>query len=449
MVKYLRGRSISDWRAVFLRKGTLSLILAGIIAFQGVFLCSCKRSDTGYTKTIGTYDGKPIEWIYISHGEHTSILISKYILDVKQYDTSGTAVNWDSSSIRKWLNEDFYNQAFTDSEKEMLVPTTSGNRDPILITTDAFGNERIDYPDNDYGDKVFLLSAYQAQECFDTDNARAAKPSEDSKDKFSSSDDKEKRSWWLAPSGDTCVPAFVDELGRVTVSEQVSADETFGIRPAIVMTSSMFDYKKKEINKALTDPTPTPTPDPRYSALADAQTVNYGTWKGNEIDWVVLDEKGEYTLLMSKYAICAQQYHQKDVNSSWETCDLKSWLNSEFYNSAFYGESYQIVSPSEVRKGLPDGCSSWAGMDAGSKVFLLTQKEIEEFIPNQYDRVCKAGRYTDLFDLYLDSDGFCNYWLRSDNFDQVTEWVDGYGSITTEFNYYEWVGVRPCIWVKF
>ena len=111
MVKYLRGRSISDWRAVFLRKGTLSLILAGIIAFQGVFLCSCKRSDTGYTKTIGTYDGKPIEWIYISHGEHTSILISKYILDVKPYDTSGTAVNWDSSSIRKWLNEDFYNQA--------------------------------------------------------------------------------------------------------------------------------------------------------------------------------------------------------------------------------------------------------------------------------------------------------------------------------------------------
>ena len=128
---------------------------------------------------------------------------------------------------------------------------------------------------------------------------------------------------------------------------------------------------------------------------------------------------------------------------------MKSWLNSVFYNSAFGGENYQIVSPSEVRKGLPDGCSSWAGMDAGSKVFLLTQKEIEEFIPNQYDRVCKAGRYTDLFDLYLDSDGFCNYWLRSDNFDQVTEWVDEYGSITTEFNYYEWVGVRPCIWVKF
>lgn len=61
------------------------------------------------------------------------------------------------------------------------------------------------------------------------------------------------------------------------------------------------------------------------------------------IEWFVLKEENENKLLISKYALLCRAFH-KGYNSCWETCDLRQYLNSEFYDIAFdQSEKERIV----------------------------------------------------------------------------------------------------------
>ena len=61
-----------------------------------------------------------IEWIVLEKDEenHRVLLLSKYLLDSYCYNESAENVSWENCDIRKWLNEDFYNAAFDEKEKE-------------------------------------------------------------------------------------------------------------------------------------------------------------------------------------------------------------------------------------------------------------------------------------------------------------------------------------------
>ena len=67
-----------------------------------------------------------IEWIVLDVEEGRALLISKYGLDALQFhnkETSwGNPVNWRMSSIRKWLNQEFYENAFSEGEKNSILP---------------------------------------------------------------------------------------------------------------------------------------------------------------------------------------------------------------------------------------------------------------------------------------------------------------------------------------
>lgn len=81
------------------------------------------------------------------------LLISMYSLDSRSFHTSNTAVNWETSSLRKWLNYDFYNAAFSSLEKmHIIVSRVSPARDM------SSQSERILNQGNETIDKVFLLS---------------------------------------------------------------------------------------------------------------------------------------------------------------------------------------------------------------------------------------------------------------------------------------------------
>ena len=63
-----------------------------------------------------------------SGGEDTSLL-SKYGLGGIWYNTDSVDVTWENCSLRRWLNTDFYNTAFDDTEKDMIVQVTNENPD--------------------------------------------------------------------------------------------------------------------------------------------------------------------------------------------------------------------------------------------------------------------------------------------------------------------------------
>lgn len=67
-----------------------------------------------------------IEWIVLEDMEDSFLLLSKYLLDSMQYNETKYHIDWNSSMIKKEMNETFLNKAFTDKEKEKLKDNGNG-----------------------------------------------------------------------------------------------------------------------------------------------------------------------------------------------------------------------------------------------------------------------------------------------------------------------------------
>lgn len=82
------------------------------------------------------------------------------------------ASDYPSSSIREWLNKDFYNTAFTDSEKEEINITALNN--DSYYTLKEGGTDSFDLDSKTTKDKIFLLSYDDMRNSdygFDSDNS--------------------------------------------------------------------------------------------------------------------------------------------------------------------------------------------------------------------------------------------------------------------------------------
>lgn len=93
---------------------------------------------------------QPIEWIVLEKKDNRVLLLSKYILDLKCYnDLFDPEISYENSSLRKWLNNDFFNEAFSDEDKERIQPMALLNN----------ANEKYNVSNtNTTIDKVFILS---------------------------------------------------------------------------------------------------------------------------------------------------------------------------------------------------------------------------------------------------------------------------------------------------
>ena len=108
---------------------------------------------------------KPIEWIVLDKNDKSALLISKYIIDCKAFDYVNIEtidnfsdekkenfknIDWNKSSLRKWLNNDFLNSSFDMFEKEKILETH--------------------LQDVDTDDKIFCLSEEEYKKYFDNGN---------------------------------------------------------------------------------------------------------------------------------------------------------------------------------------------------------------------------------------------------------------------------------------
>ena len=93
---------------------------------------------------------EPIEWEVLEEDGGRMLLISRYVLDAKPYNIEKTDITWEKSSIRQWLNDDFYDDAFDADEQRGIVKVKLSNPNNACWGTKG-GKDTEDY--------VFLLSA--------------------------------------------------------------------------------------------------------------------------------------------------------------------------------------------------------------------------------------------------------------------------------------------------
>ncbi len=71
--------------------------------------------------TLGTWDGKPIEWIVLKEESFGTLVFSKLALFSLDLSWNGTSGTWQYSSLREYLNGEFYNKAFSADEKKKII----------------------------------------------------------------------------------------------------------------------------------------------------------------------------------------------------------------------------------------------------------------------------------------------------------------------------------------
>lgn len=147
-----------------------------------------KASNTWYHQDATTYQEgntyffkyEKIKWDILEESDGKAYLFANLVLDAYYFEKcidnkedkyshggkNGYANNYELSSIRKWLNEDFYNLSFNDLQKQIINQTTVKNG--LSSVTDG-NDEFVCSNTNDY---VTLLSEKEAITYFPTDASR-------------------------------------------------------------------------------------------------------------------------------------------------------------------------------------------------------------------------------------------------------------------------------------
>ena len=104
-------------------------------------------SNIGDTVTFGNYGGNPIEWVVLDKIDSKVMLFAKYnFMEERAYNTGQNHVPWETSDLRLWLNNEFLNEAFRESEVSAIADTNVKN----FEETNGYMNDTVD--------KVYLLS---------------------------------------------------------------------------------------------------------------------------------------------------------------------------------------------------------------------------------------------------------------------------------------------------
>lgn len=178
------------------------------------------------------------------------------------------------------------------------------------------------------------------------------------------------------------------------------------------------------------------------------------------IKWRVLEVNGDNAFLLADEILDCERYNEKLDYVTWETCTLRTWLNSSFCNEAFNSsEKASIYDTLVVNKDNPDlMCHSEGGNDTLDKVYLLSIDEASNikygfnpyFSEESQTRGCKASNYASvkgcgLYEMF--GSGY-EWWLRSPGMGNnyavtITRLNSGF-LLGTGVDYWV-IGVRPVL----
>ena len=192
-----------------------------------------KSVNVGDVYKFGSYEQdnnksngqEDIEWLVLEKDGTKILVVSKYALDCKPYNTSYTDVTWETCTLRKWLNNDFLGSAFSANEKAMIpTVTVSADKNPDYNTN----------PGNAMQDQVFLLSITEANKYFSSDSARQCKPTDYAVANGAWESDSGNCWWWLrSPGGSQNIAAYVSYDGGVDGYGYYVNDVSNAVRPAL------------------------------------------------------------------------------------------------------------------------------------------------------------------------------------------------------------------------
>ena len=234
------------------------------------------QNDTNGDGKADQNDKKqPIKWRVLSVNGSDAFLLADQNLDVKPYNEEYTDVTWATCTLRTWLNDTFFNTAFTSAEQAVIKNTKVVNDDNPYYDTEGGVNTT---------DKVYLLSIAEASNTVYGFNGKFRTESETRVAKNTAYVAGESDCWWLrSPGGNSDSASFVgyyglgfgagyavkdtdDDAGYWVDDDTDTANR---VRPALhlnLSSSALWSYAGKVTASMGYDDSSQSTPTPKPSA---------------------------------------------------------------------------------------------------------------------------------------------------------------------------------------
>ena len=316
MIRQRRIRNVSTWAIIL--AVVLQLVFTGVSLSkaEGIPMntADIKPGDEivfgRYMQSVVQDDMTPVEWVVLERNRDRITVISKKILELRAFHDKQGGILWAKSALRKWLNSEFLNTAFSQDEQKAIV---SSDRKSFVLETNKTASSN---------EKVFLLNAVEARKYFGDPVEKNEEPSDyeyidqtkgyrkaevtvysnrDYSDHIPMGNDKNEKEWWLRDSylspifGSTVPPSYSVFQIRKTVATDIK-----GVRPALIIDLRKIKDGMLEWNN--------PVPDPKEAPYTEVNSSI--TTVPLAID---LDMKGN--LFFSKYdvTLSIDQEHIADI----------------------------------------------------------------------------------------------------------------------------------------
>lgn len=177
-------------------------------------------------------------------------------------------------------------------------------------------------------------------------------------------------------------------------------------------------------------------------------------------NWQLLDIKDDRALIITKDIIDLRWYHNDFVDITWADCELRTYLNTEFYNTFKKNEKVRIIT---IDNKNPD--NAWfktnGGKDTTDAIFLLNLEEVCEYFGDSKENLKFKGKQKWLISDENDQMrkakyGDKNHWwrLRSPGYyGRTSASINSNGNVYVRGNGIygrpkDGGGIRPALWLK-
>ena len=275
-----------------------------VVSWDCLYYGNYWQEDTNNDGKVDEKDEKqPIKWRVLSIENNTAFLLADRSLASRpNIDEEKGETSWENSEVRKWLNNDFYNDAISEEEKQGVVLKTLDN------TEDTKGYQS----GNSTRDKVALLSLRElAVERYGLLRGRYSRYTSDG------------NADWAVRTiavSESIGNGFIDVPTSAKIYGSWRMRGTIGIRPIIYLNLSSKQWKKAEsVSSVLYELEDEEQTLPQIPEVSDEVTqfdekniVHQGvdgkiTWKIDKNGCLLLEGNGDWEGLGDSFVIVGDE----------------------------------------------------------------------------------------------------------------------------------------------
>lgn len=187
------------------------------------------------------------EWLILEVKEDKALLLTKDIIELRDYHNKAIDITWKDCELRRYLNDEFYNK-FSDKDRARIIETPNINPDNLWYKADGGENTM---------DHIFILSIDDVVRTYFGDSSRLLDyPGKNQRYWFQRKDENniKRRAefmnspwwWWIrTPGKNNRVAVYIHGDGNIgiqgngvskrntNVIHQLTNDNRGGVRPAL------------------------------------------------------------------------------------------------------------------------------------------------------------------------------------------------------------------------